>query len=92
MALHAYVSRLLRGDRFRAEDIARESLLRYWRKYDSIGCDLIRSWLFRVARNLAIDSYRKESELPTDGEGGEGGAVTVGVQGDRLPCNPERAR
>ncbi|MGW6016153.1 sigma-70 family RNA polymerase sigma factor [Streptomyces sp. NPDC055210] len=66
LALHSYVSRLLGGDHFRAEDIVQESLLRCWRIYDSVGCDLLRPWLFRVARNLAIDSYRKESRLPLD--------------------------
>ncbi|WP_314220998.1 sigma-70 family RNA polymerase sigma factor [Streptomyces zaehneri] len=83
LALHAYVSRLLRGDPVRAEDIVQETLLRCWRTYGSIGDSVLRPWMFRVARNLVIDNYRSVKTRPqeVDGEGwqeydaaeGEGG-------------------
>ncbi|MGW0872165.1 sigma-70 family RNA polymerase sigma factor [Streptomyces sp. NPDC002740] len=71
LALHAYVSRLLRGDPVRAEDIVQETLLRCWRTYGSIGDSVLRPWMFRVARNLVVDGYRSAKTRPqeVDGEG-----------------------
>jgi RNA polymerase sigma-70 factor (ECF subfamily) len=58
-ALQGYVTRLTH-DPQRAEDIVQETLLRAWRRSDSLSGDSasLRPWLFTVARNLAVDSHR----------------------------------
>ncbi|MET8949164.1 sigma-70 family RNA polymerase sigma factor [Streptomyces sp. NPDC004542] len=66
LALHAYVMRLLMGDAARAEDIVQETLLRCWRTYGSIGNAMLRPWMFRVAKNLVIDSYRSSKTRPQE--------------------------
>ncbi|MFD5065768.1 sigma-70 family RNA polymerase sigma factor [Streptomyces sp. NPDC058394] len=66
LALHSYVMRLLMGDAARAEDIVQETLLRCWRTYGSIGNSMLRPWMFRVAKNLVIDSYRSSKVRPQE--------------------------
>jgi RNA polymerase sigma-70 factor, ECF subfamily len=58
-ALLRYVTRIT-GDPQRAEDVVQETLLRAWRKSGSLDGDAasLRSWLFAVAHNLAIDERR----------------------------------
>jgi RNA polymerase sigma-70 factor (ECF subfamily) len=58
-ALLGYVTRIT-GDRQRAEDVVQETLLRAWRKAGRLEGDAssLRSWLFAVAHNLAIDDQR----------------------------------
>ncbi len=58
--LMAYLNRITRGDRHRAEDILQETLLRAWRHPEARAPDgrWRRPWLFTVARNLAIDQMR----------------------------------
>ncbi|MEA2484842.1 MAG: polymerase sigma-70 factor, subfamily, partial [Thermoleophilaceae bacterium] len=59
-ALWGYCLRLTGNDRARAEDLLQETLLRAWRSSrlldESRGS--VRSWLFTVARHLAIDEWR----------------------------------
>ena len=59
-ALWGYCLRLTGHDRPRAEDLLQETLLRAWRSSrlldESRGS--VRSWLFTVARNIAIDEWR----------------------------------
>ncbi len=59
-ALWGYCLRLTGHDRARAEDLLQETLLRAWRSSrlldESRGS--VRSWLFTVARNVAIDEWR----------------------------------
>ncbi|MBZ6175141.1 sigma-70 family RNA polymerase sigma factor [Streptomyces olivaceus] len=57
--LHSYVLRLLQGDHHRTEDVVQETLLRCWRTQDPSDGGSLRPWLFRVARNLVIDDYRR---------------------------------
>jgi RNA polymerase sigma-70 factor, ECF subfamily len=61
-ALLGYVTRIT-GDPQRAEDVVQETLLRAWRKAESLEGDAssLRSWLFAVAHNLAIDEQRARS-------------------------------
>jgi RNA polymerase sigma-70 factor (ECF subfamily) len=49
-----YAQRLTNGDRYEAEDIAQETLLRAWQHADSLDLDEALRWLYVVARNLAI--------------------------------------
>jgi len=65
-ALWSFCLRLTRGDAGRAEDIAQEALLRAWKHPDVLGRepDGVRAWLFTVARNVAIDSWRARSVRP----------------------------
>jgi RNA polymerase sigma-70 factor (ECF subfamily) len=49
------------GDPVEAEDLAQETFLRlyvYWAGGKTIAGDRLRSWIFRVAHNLAIDRTR----------------------------------
>ncbi len=67
-ALWSFCLRLTRGDAGRAEDIAQETLLRAWKHPSVLGRepDGVRAWLFTVARNVAIDSWRARSVRPED--------------------------
>jgi RNA polymerase sigma-70 factor (ECF subfamily) len=68
-ALRRYVGRLLPGDPHRAEDIVQETLLRAWQHYDAVTVQASpRPWLFRVARNLSVDWYRRQAARPTEVE------------------------
>lgn len=66
-ALLSYVTRLT-GDRQRAEDVVQETLLRAWRRAGSLEGDAasLRSWLFAVAHNLAIDEHRSRAARPEE--------------------------
>jgi RNA polymerase sigma-70 factor, ECF subfamily len=59
-----YAVHLMSGDRQRAEDIVQETLLRAWQHPEAIADRPARPWLFAVARNLAIDSYRARRARP----------------------------
>jgi RNA polymerase sigma-70 factor (ECF subfamily) len=61
-----YAIHLMSGDRQRAEDIVQETLLRAWQHPEAIADRPARPWLFAVARNLAIDSYRARRARPTE--------------------------
>jgi RNA polymerase sigma-70 factor (ECF subfamily) len=63
--LFAFALRLT-GDRFRAEDVVQETLVRAWRRADRLdpGSDALRGWLFTVARNLVTDLRRSDAVRP----------------------------
>jgi RNA polymerase sigma-70 factor (ECF subfamily) len=54
------------GDRYKAEDIVQETLLRYWRKRGAAEGSPLNPWLFTVARNLVIDGYRMRMARPQE--------------------------
>jgi len=59
-AVHAYFLGRV-ADPELARDLVQETFLRAWRRLSEVGplpADRQRAWLFTVARNLAIDSYR----------------------------------
>ncbi len=54
------------GDTAEAEDVAQETFLRLWRYRQKWRPEAkLRTWLFRVARNLCIDRFRRK-EIVTD--------------------------
>lgn len=59
-ALWGFCLHLTGGDRPRAEDLAQETLLRAWQHPSVLerDRDAVRAWLFTVARNQMIDSWR----------------------------------
>jgi RNA polymerase sigma-70 factor (ECF subfamily) len=81
--LTSYVARIT-GDRQRAEDIVQETLLRAWRKSSALRGDAasMRSWLFTVAHNLAIDERRSRAAR-TEDEAAELADVPIAGQLDR---------
>lgn len=66
--LLSYALRLTGGDRGRSEDIVQETLLRAWRHPQALDPDRgpVRSWLFTVARNVAVDAHRARRSRPTE--------------------------
>ena len=54
------------GDRALAEDILQETFWRVWKSADTFQSQRgsFTSWLFRIARNLAIDEYRRRNVRP----------------------------
>lgn len=79
-----YALHLMSGDRQRAEDIVQETLLRAWQHPEAIADRPARPWLFAVARNLAVDSFRARKARPS--EVGEGALEMLSV-----PDEAERA-
>ncbi len=63
--LFAFVLRLV-DDRAKAEDVVQETMLRAWRNLDAIDPRRgdPRSYLFTVARNVVIDTWRAEQRRP----------------------------
>ena len=61
-AVHAYfVGRT--GDRWLAADLMQEVFMRVWQRLPEVAgrsADGQRAWIFTVARNLAVDTYRHE--------------------------------
>ncbi|AEW93719.1 RNA polymerase sigma factor SigL [Streptantibioticus cattleyicolor NRRL 8057 = DSM 46488] len=76
-ALYAYVLRLVGGDRYAAEDVVQETLLRAWRnaarlspvpgrRAGASSTRSLRPWLVTVARRVVIDGYRSRRVRPPE--------------------------
>lgn len=67
-ALFAYVLRLVAGDRFLAEDVVQETLLRAWKSASKLDPQArsLRPWLVTVARRIVIDSHRSRQSRPPE--------------------------
>ncbi|OCA91500.1 RNA polymerase subunit sigma [Bacillus sp. FJAT-27225] len=48
------------GNREQAKDIVHDAFARAFEKYESFNGDNPKSWLYRIARNLAIDHIRRK--------------------------------
>ncbi len=78
-AVFHYLTRLV-ADPSVAEDLAQECWLRVWRARHSYHPSAaFRTWLFTVARRLALD-HAKAPQLPT-------GPLTEGLPGAAGPCD-----
>lgn len=66
-SLLAYAMRLT-GDRFAAEDVVQETLLRAWRNAAALtnGKGSVRGWLLTVARNIVTDRARARAARPPE--------------------------
>lgn len=66
--LLAFVLRLVGGDRYRAEDVVQETLLRAWRNADQLqrATGSVRPWLVTVARRIVIDGHRSRQARPQE--------------------------
>jgi RNA polymerase sigma-70 factor, ECF subfamily len=63
----SYVTGLLR-DRYLAEDVVQETMLRAWRHCGELSPEKgsIRGWLIRVAHNIAMDKIRMRRSRPEE--------------------------
>jgi RNA polymerase sigma-70 factor (ECF subfamily) len=77
-SLYRFVAGLAGHDSHLVEDVVQETLLRAWQAARHLDWQdrPIRMWLFRVARNLVIDDWRR------------GRAVPVGVAATDFACPP----
>lgn len=74
-SIYSYAYRFVHNA-IEAEDIVQETFIKVWRQLprfkDGIG---IRPWLYRIARNTAIDYLRKKKHIPFSQFGEEGEEV-----------------
>jgi RNA polymerase sigma-70 factor (ECF subfamily) len=77
----SYVYSLLK-DRYLAEDVVQETMLRAWQHCDQFSAEKgsVRGWLMKVAHNIAMDKVRMRRSRPT--EVAEDAAPEAGVTED----------
>ncbi len=64
--LKRFISRLLGQDHRDVEDVMQEAFLRAYHAESAKTIDQPKSFLFRIARNVAIDQMRQKTRKPTD--------------------------
>lgn len=82
MKLIYHAAYRLGANREQAEDIAQDALLRVWQKagvYDPEKGASVRTWIYRITYNLAIDTKRKERQ-------------TVDIEEQNLPIDDKTDR
>lgn len=89
-ALYSHVARIL-GPGPDAEDVVQDAFVSAWRSISGFEGTSFKAWLFRIARNRAIDvirSQKRRAELPLDppddDEGGSPGWAEPGAGGPEL--------
>ena len=84
-ALLAYATRLT-GDRWAAEEVLQETLLRAWRHRDALDeqAGSIRGWLFTVARNIVTDRARSRAARPAEVSSEANAVPVVGDHAQRV--------
>ena len=86
--LYAFVRRFL-GDDAEAEDVAQDAMVKAWRSLATFDVARnFRTWLFRIARNAAIDRVRKRKpSVSLDDD--EDGVALADALADPAPLPPE---
>ena len=88
-ALYGYLLRLTRSAAA-ADDIFQEVFLKLVRNPDAYGeRETFKAWLFTVARNAAMDHFRRESsrgEVPLEGAGEKAGPADFAVSPEPGPA------
>jgi RNA polymerase sigma-70 factor, ECF subfamily len=67
-ALYSHVARII-GPGVDAEDVVQDAFISAWRSLPGFSGDSFKAWLFRIARNRAIDlvrARRRRGELPLE--------------------------
>lgn len=66
--LLSFVLQLCNGDRYRAEDVVQETVVRAWQHRQVLDptTDRVRTWLFTVAHRLVIDQHRARQARPKE--------------------------
>lgn len=82
--LHGVAVRVV-GERDLAEEVVAETFVRAWRSADRFDPELgsLRTWLFAILRNVAIDAARARSSRPPLGPE----VVDVGVDDERIDAS-----
>ncbi len=80
----ARVSRSMSRSSAEAEDLAQDALLKAYRALDRFDGRYPRAWLYRIARNTAINRDQRNRDLLLDeGEDIDGGSLTAADQIDQ---------
>lgn len=63
-----FLMKLTDGERFAAEDLLQDTMIKVWRSLDHVPDDFIgsRRWLLTVARRVAIDWVRRRRVRPAE--------------------------
>jgi RNA polymerase sigma-70 factor (ECF subfamily) len=68
--VHSYATMMLR-DPTEAQDVAQETMVRFWQHREVVRLDAARSWLMRTTHNLCIDRMRRRKVRAEVEEGDE---------------------